>query len=66
MGRRVMLAADANPRLAADIDTSAGAAVISSELTETDLQHVVGGLARVWVDETILPDERDLVPGEGQ
>ena len=66
MGLRLTWAADATAPGVASNEAPAGAPAIPRELTETDLQHVVGGLTRAWVDETVLPDERDLVPVDGR
>jgi hypothetical protein len=40
--------------------------LIGRELADDDLQHVVGGLARTWLDDAVLIDRRDLVPREGE
>jgi hypothetical protein len=65
----MMAAADAAVTHApAAVDVAAPAVAGAGELCEADLAHVIGGLARAWVDDTMLalPDDRDLVPREGR
>ena len=35
---------------------------IGGELADSDLQQVIGGLARTWIDDDVLSDQRDLAP----
>jgi hypothetical protein len=37
---------------------------LRGELADNDLQQVIGGLARTWVDDDVLSDRRDLAPAD--
>jgi hypothetical protein len=48
-------------RETAPLDPPAASAPAGPELTEADLEHVVGGLARAWIDGSVVPDDGGFV-----
>lgn len=50
-----------DPPVTARPDQPADAEQMTGELSDTDLQHIVGGLARTWMDDAAVQDVPDLV-----